>query len=210
MPVPELFIQRGDLNAFTAGHNNPYVVLTTSLVDGMSDDELLAVIAHELGHIKCSHVLYKTMIGLLTDFGAASALKSRRLVLVLAASLAMPHIQRALSAWNQRSELSADRAAMLVVQDEDACLRMMLKLAGAPSRLVEEMNTEAFLEQAAHLADLTANSDIANRHRRAMVAGSTHPLTVERARQLHLWISEGGVQQVLANPSAAASETASA
>jgi len=44
------------------------ISVTTGLLDLMNEDEVLAVIAHELGHIKSGHVLYKTMarvIGLL-------------------------------------------------------------------------------------------------------------------------------------------------
>lgn len=85
-------------------------------------------------------------------------------------------------------------------------MRMTLKLAGAPDRMVDQMSTHEFLEQAAHLADLTAESGGANRHGQAMVALSSHPLTVERCRQLHMWIQDGGYAQVLRNPGAESSE----
>jgi Zn-dependent protease with chaperone function len=200
MTVPELFVKPGGFNAYTAGHNNPYIVLTTDLVDGLSDAELTVVIAHELGHIKCSHVLYKSMVSILTDVGTSSVATSKKPAVLLGLRLVLPYIERGLTQWNQRSELSADRAAMLVVQDEETCLRMMLKLAGAPIRLVDQLDTAEFLEQAAHLANLTAESSVANRTRQSMVDSSTHPLTVERARQLHAWIQDGGFAAVLSDP----------
>jgi Zn-dependent protease with chaperone function len=200
MEVPEMYVRHGERNAYTAGHNNPYIVLTTDLVDGLTDPELKAVIAHELGHIKCNHVLYKAMVRLMTDVGTASAMSSKTPMARIGLRLALPYLERGLTRWDQRSELTADRAAMLVMQDEDICLRMMLKLAGAPSRLVDQLDTDAFLEQAAHLADLTAESAIASRTRQSLVASSTHPLTVERARQLHTWIEGGDFTRVLANP----------
>jgi Zn-dependent protease with chaperone function len=140
------------------------------------------------------------MVSLITELGTASAVSSKNRMAMVGIRVALPYIQRGLIQWDQRSELSADRAAMLVVQDEDTCLRMMLKLAGAPSRFVEQLDTAAFLEQAAHLANLTSESVIASRRRQAMVDGSTHPLTVERARQLHLWIEDEGFARVLTDP----------
>src|SRR5947209_3454265 len=59
---PELYVaQYPAPNAYTSGHNHPYIVVTSGLLDLMSEDEVLAVIAHELGHIKSGHILYKTM-----------------------------------------------------------------------------------------------------------------------------------------------------
>src|SRR6266568_2250234 len=59
---PELYVAQTPVpNAFTSGHNHPYIVVTTGLLDLLNEDEVLAVIAHEIGHIKSGHVLYKTM-----------------------------------------------------------------------------------------------------------------------------------------------------
>ena len=60
-PEPELYAQMGGVNAFTSGHTHPFIVLQTELLELMDDNEVMAVIAHELGHIKCGHVLYKMM-----------------------------------------------------------------------------------------------------------------------------------------------------
>jgi Zn-dependent protease with chaperone function len=37
------------------------VTLMNSVVSMMTEEELLAVIGHELGHIKCAHMANKTM-----------------------------------------------------------------------------------------------------------------------------------------------------
>jgi Zn-dependent protease with chaperone function len=201
MEQPELYVKHGPLNAYTSGHHNPYIVVYTGLVEAMSDAELKAVIAHEAGHIKCSHVLYKEMVRWLVEIGMQTSRRSS--VLTLALQLGVPYLTQAMSRWNQMSELSADRAAMLVVRDEDVCLRMFLKLAGAPTRLAGEVNLAAFLEQAQRLQDLEFDSKIARRHRHRLTEENTHPLAVERARQLHRWIADGGYQQALDSPCAA-------
>lgn len=59
VPEPELYVMQGDVNAFTSGHNHPFIILKTGLLELLdNDDEVMFVIAHELGHIKCGHVLY--------------------------------------------------------------------------------------------------------------------------------------------------------
>lgn len=201
MEEPELYIAGGGVNALTSGHNNPYIVLYSGVVEAMSDLELQAVIAHELGHIKCSHVLYKEMVRWITDVGVQNA--SRTPQGAIKAQTVLRIFRSTLISWDQKSELSADRAAMLVARDEDICVRMLLKLAGAPARLTAELDTQAFLDQARHLQDLTFASRIADSHRRQMVAGASHPLTVERARLLDAWVHDGGYQKVLAEPGAA-------
>jgi Zn-dependent protease with chaperone function len=198
MEAPELYVTAGPMNALTSGHNSPYIVLFSDLVDAMSDAELQAVIAHELGHIKCQHVLYKEMVRWLTQVGLAGVSGVPKLA--MAAQVAVKFLVPALVRWDQKSELSADRAAMLVVQDEDVCIRMLLKLAGAPSRFADELDAQEFLEQARHLQDLTFESSIADRHHRALAGATTHPLTVERARLLDRWIQNGEYAKVLAQP----------
>ena len=59
MPVvPDLYIAPGHINAFTAGTEKPLIVVHSGAIDSLTDDELLFVIAHELGHVKSGHVLY--------------------------------------------------------------------------------------------------------------------------------------------------------
>src|SRR5579885_1170108 len=61
-PEPELYIAPTPMvNAMTSGHTRPYSIVHSGLVDLLDEEEIMAVIAHELGHIKSGHVLYKTM-----------------------------------------------------------------------------------------------------------------------------------------------------
>ena len=48
------------VNAFTGGVEKPIIVLHSALVERLNDEETLAVIAHEVGHIHAEHVLYLT------------------------------------------------------------------------------------------------------------------------------------------------------
>jgi len=77
IPTPPVFIA-GKKDVFNAmacsfSHNLSMVILGQKLVEEMTDNELKAVIAHELGHIKFNHVP-KAMITNLALFGGSIAL----------------------------------------------------------------------------------------------------------------------------------------
>jgi hypothetical protein len=97
---PELYVAgAAGVNAYTSGHNHPYIVLHSDLVEVMDDDELLAVIAHELGHVKCQHVLYKEMVRWLTNMGAHGLSRSR--LRSSTTQLLVGHVLSALLTWDQ-------------------------------------------------------------------------------------------------------------
>ncbi len=51
--VPEVFVSPSPfLNAGAVGMDKPFITLNSATVDLLTDDELLAIIGHELGHIK--------------------------------------------------------------------------------------------------------------------------------------------------------------
>lgn len=67
--TPELYVQSSSqANAYTLAlsqkETKPIVVVTSALLDRCSDEEVEAIIGHELGHLKCSHSLYLTLGGL--------------------------------------------------------------------------------------------------------------------------------------------------
>src|ERR671921_2861812 len=64
--MPELFVQQNPIvNAFTGGVKQPIIVLHSALIERLNDEETLAVLAHEVGHIHAEHVLYLTAAHLL-------------------------------------------------------------------------------------------------------------------------------------------------
>src|ERR687893_2606853 len=75
--MPELFVQQNPIvTAFTGGVKKPILVLHSQLIERLNDEEVLAVIAHEVGHIHAEHVLYITaarLIEALTNVAVAAA-----------------------------------------------------------------------------------------------------------------------------------------
>jgi Zn-dependent protease with chaperone function len=180
---PEMYVMQGGVNAYTSGHNHPFIVIQTGLLGLMDDDEVMAVIAHELGHVKCGHMLYMTMargIKPLVQMVGAATLGIGTLV--------GSGIEAALVSWCRRAELSADRAALLTTQDTKPCVSMLMKLAGGTSRHASELDAEQFLNQARAYRE-GLDSKMSDRFYRFLAnMGSTHPFAVERARCLDDWV----------------------
>jgi Zn-dependent protease with chaperone function len=194
VPEPELYVMQGGVNAFTSGHNHPFIVLETGLLELMDDDnEVMAVIAHELGHIKCGHVLYKTMAR-----GIKPIIEIAGKATLGIGSVVGAGVEAGLTAWNRRSELSADRAALLVMQDARPCVTMLMKLAGGTSRHVEWLDPEQFLNQARAYKE-GLDQHMSDRFYRFIAnMGATHPFAVERARALDEWVESPEYKNIMA------------
>lgn len=194
VPQPALYVTRNPFaNAFTFGHNKPYVMLYSGLLDFLSDDEVFAAIGHELGHIKCGHVLYNTMAILVRDVIAIISQFTLGLGRLVGAS-----IEVGLMEWRRRSELSADRAALLVVQEPRTVLSLLAKLAGGSSRLMDELNVDAFVAQARAYQESGEGDSLDNFYRvLADLSQGNHPFAVERARLLDEWARSDAYAAIL-------------
>ncbi len=185
MREPELYVAHNPLpNAWTSGHDHPYIIVTSGLLDLMNEDEVLAVIGHELGHIKSGHVLYRSMalcITLLLTIVGDMTLGIGRLI--------GRSIEAALLEWFRKSEFTADRSSLLVIQDPQVVLSLMMKFAGGTLFQRNQMNAQEFLKQADLYEEVDAN--ILDRvYKMLLVMPVPHPLTIVRAREIMNW-SEG-------------------
>jgi Zn-dependent protease with chaperone function len=186
--MPDLFVQQSPIvNAFTGGVTKPVIVLYSGLLERLNDEETLAVIAHEVGHIHAEHVLYLTVAHLLEALAnvaiAAAPLAS------LVAQLLSAGMRAALLAWARRAELSCDRAALLVTQDADVIGRTMMKLSGGT--YASRVDYEQFLVQA---RDFQKNYDEKALDRfwaDIITSGLSHPFPVWRVSEILKWMESG-------------------
>lgn len=130
IPEPEFYPQMDpNPNAWTMGDTRIYIVVTSGLLEMMSDEELDAIIAHECGHILCRHVLYHTV---------AQWIGSGLANLGILGTLATP-IQYVLLYWYRKSELSADRAASIITSPK-AVASTMARLSGGPKSITSQID----------------------------------------------------------------------
>jgi len=60
------------MNAMTTGVREPVIVVHSALLDQMNDEEVLAIIGHELGHLHAEHPLYHTVVTTLGEIQLAA------------------------------------------------------------------------------------------------------------------------------------------
>lgn len=179
--LPELFIDQTPIvNATTMGVEHPMIVLNSGLIDLMTEDELFAVIAHEMTHVKCNHVLYHTMALFIT---VASGMLG-------VAGLILTGLSLALFEWSRNSELSADRGALLAIQDPKVVSNVLMKIAGGSPKIVSQIDYTDFLTQSKEYRELANSTALDKAYTLYNTIFLDHPFPVMRASEIMEW-SEG-------------------
>ncbi|MGJ3247479.1 MAG: M48 family metallopeptidase [Elainellaceae cyanobacterium] len=196
-PQPLLFVaQSPQINAFALGQERPSITLNTGLIDCLNEDEIRAVIAHELGHVKCGHTTLTQMAiwAIATVAGLAEA--TLGLSMLVSTGLILGFYE-----WLRKAELSADRAAMLVTDDLNLVMKMMMQMAGGSRRYAHEMSLDEFLRQSDRYQDLDIDS--LNQVYKFLLYNNlsqgvflTHPFAVERVHYLKDWADSADYQQI--------------
>ena len=190
--IPDLYVSTNPIpNAFTYGDTKPFIVLTSGLLETMSEEELLFILGHEIGHIKCGHVLYKTMarhFALVLEIIANATLGFSR---ILGTGLEV-----AIFDWERKSELSADRAGLIVTQSLPIANRTFMKMAASAPSLYSQMDENVFLKQVETYEDASDASFINQAYIALITAKMTHPFTILRAKKLVDWVKKGEFTQV--------------
>ncbi|MEU4357698.1 M48 family metallopeptidase [Streptomyces virginiae] len=185
--VPQMYVQQDPRpNAMCIGLDEPIIVVTTSLVELLDEEEMRAVVGHEVGHALSGHSVYRTILLFLTNL----ALKVAWIPL---GNVAVMTLVTALREWFRKSELSADRAGLLVGQDVTASMRGLMKLAGGNH--LHEMNVDAFLEQA---DEYEKGGDLRDSVLKILnMLPRTHPFTTVRAAELKKWSESRDHQRIM-------------
>lgn len=179
------------MNAQTTGVRDPIVLVRSSLLDQMGDLELVAILGHELGHLHANHPIYRSMATALL-WGGGAAWPALRLVSAPA--------RRILLRWGRAAELTADRAALLAAGDLEACLRMLLTLAGGnrPGTTGRtQMRLGPFVRQCRELARIEASFSFDGLLASALSMDRTHPHVARRVMHLIQWATYGNYLDIL-------------
>ncbi len=180
--VPDLYLEMNPLpNAYTSGDNNPYIVITSGLLDNLPEDLIGTVLAHECGHIACHHALYLTM-GRVILSGAFGALG-----LVRFGGLLTVPLQVAFYYWMRCSEFSADRAAVLCDATPRRMQQVCMHLAGMGKAYSAESSMEAFIDQAREYRQMVDSSRWNKTLEFMLLSRATHPLMAVRALECSEW-----------------------
>lgn len=187
---PELYVQQHPVpNAYTFAMRGkqPFIVLHTSLIDLLTPEEVQAVIAHELGHLKCEHGVYLTLANIILL--AANMLPGWGMVLAQS-------LQAQMLEWLRCAEFSCDRAALLAVQEPRVVMSVLMKLAGGSPTLAPQLNLDAFIEQA-RAYETFGDTELGELLKAAQTEQLSHPVPVLRAKEIDRWASSSGYQALL-------------
>lgn len=186
--VPTVFVARdAQARAMTIGMDEPFIVLTTGLLNLTDAEGLRFVVGHEMGHVLSEHAVYKTMLMRLISIQASMSFMP-------VSALGIRVIIAALNEWYRKAELSCDRAGLLCSQDPTAALRASIQFAGGidPS----QVDIPSFLQQASEYESVEDIRD--SFHKLRFVETQSHPFAVVRSAQLQKWAASPEYRDILA------------
>lgn len=189
IPEPEFYLEMDPApNAYTYGDSKVFLTVTSGLLEYLEEDEVTAVIAHECGHIACHHVLYQTMATMLLSFGSK--------VLGPVNALSVP-LQLALLRWQRRSELSADRAAAIYLKGSKSVVETMIRLAGGPKSITENVNMELYCRQADAYTKMIEESEWNMMLQGVAIMKQNHPFLAVRTKEIMSWCDGEQFKQLI-------------
>jgi Zn-dependent protease with chaperone function len=185
--VPNIFVAR-DPHAIarTRGIDEPFIVLSTGLVEALDTDALRFVIGHEMGHVLSGHAVLLTLLDRLARL-------QKTVSWVPLGVIGLRAVIAALHEWQRKSELSCDRAGLLAGQDPAAALRAHLYMAGATDQT--QIDIPSFLAQAKEYEEVEDLRDSVIKL--LAVEGESHPFAVVRASQLQRWAASEEYRTIL-------------
>lgn len=198
-PEPTLFVTQSPIvNAYALGQERPCMVLSSGLLDILDEAELRSAIAHELGHIKCGHTTLIQMASWAVTLVFGLSEMTFGLSSLVSSGLVMAFYE-----WLRKAELSADRAALLVLDDPKPVLKCMMRASGGSSRYAHELSVEEFIRQSDRYQAL--DQDNLNQvykfflyNNLAQGAFQTHPFAIERVHHLREWAHSRDFQEIRA------------
>jgi Zn-dependent protease with chaperone function len=173
-------------NAFTIGTKAPLIILNSGIVSLLEQNELRAVLAHEVGHVLSGHTVNSTALQIAMMLGRIAGLP-------MFVGLPVVAIRLILLEWFRVAELSADRAAVLAVRDPMVHCRVMMNLAGGA--MSQHLNIDAFIRQSMEYEEWDSKYDRSMRLLQEI--GRTHPFPVRRVAELMKWVRTGEYDRII-------------
>jgi Zn-dependent protease with chaperone function len=160
-PQVPIYVKRSsEQNIYTLGlSSQPLIVITSSMIDQMSNESLQFFIGREIGHIRAGHAWLRT---LLRPLGSGIPVIGKLLDSVIFGD------------WMNRTELTADRAGFIACDSLTVAVSTMLKF-GVGTRLFEKLDIREFLEQL---------NDVRSVGGRVTEIVSEQPYLIQRIRRL--------------------------
>lgn len=128
-----------------------FIVIGTALLNNFQGPDMLFLLAREIGHCRAGHALWKTLIKfMLGDQGPRKGMMAGGILNMLSpTALIEGALELPLLGWARQAEITADRAGLLAVGDEDVARRVLLSWSLKSVPLYRQINIADWLEQQA-------------------------------------------------------------
>ncbi|MEZ6023879.1 MAG: M48 family metallopeptidase [Hyphomonadaceae bacterium] len=144
--LPEIYISGENMwDAVTMGSHTAHFVSVGSVLTNFRGDDLLYLLARQMGHAKAGHALWNTVVNLLAGRqpGNRSLMNDGMLSFLSPSKLIESGINAPLMAWQRHSAITADRAGLLVVGKPEVARRVTLQMALHSFPIAQRINIEA-------------------------------------------------------------------
>lgn len=129
--------------------NDSFIVVGSALAGNFQGVDMLFLLAREMGHCKSGHALWKTVIrfflgeqGPTKGFMAGGIFAALSPTALLSGAIEMP-----LLAWARQAEITADRAGLLTVGNEEVARRVLLSWSLKSSFIYRQVNIQSFIKE---------------------------------------------------------------
>lgn len=194
--IPRLYVLPiSEPNAFATGRNPKHAVVavTQGLLNSLSHDEVAAVIAHELGHVKHYDILIQTIVAAMASaimwistiarWGGGFILRGNDrnnsvigwLFVAILAPVTAILVQSAIS---RSREYLADDYSRKLMGSGEYLISALQRISGSEERIVEEQQGSAITPSTAHMFIYSPKSNF------ILKMFSTHPTLEERIDNL--------------------------
>lgn len=174
-----------EIGHFSVGEKSKRMILQSGTIDLLSPDEMLFVMGHELGHMKCGHKTYHMLTEAIYMQIVGSGVE------VWTNLIRLPLLK-----WYRMSDYTADRMGLLCCQDLNTALSTMIKMAGLPKSCYGKIDVNSFIQQA---KDFTKNHSgmLDSVIKYLSINAASMPWLVIRAAELLQWYESGEYDRIV-------------
>ncbi len=176
--------------AKTIGGQDDYaIILSSSCLEEYSDDELTAILGHELGHIGCGHIEFLELVDLLDDI--------ERFLPDKISEIALATVRLTMINWLRTADYTADRAAAICCGDTEVVLSALTKSAGGTDnrhgidfdyrRIVKNVQNAVLPDHIGMMQQIVAQ---------ALLHDSPVPFVTARMAELSRWSASGECREL--------------
>ena len=171
---------------FSNGEKHRRIVMMSGSADLFTDDEMMFVLGHELGHMVCGHKPYHMLLETFyMPFVNDAAFKA------WASIIKLPLME-----WYRISDYTADRMGLLCCQDINAAITTMIKKAGLPKKCYNNIDVHGFIQQAREFEENF--TDTMDRVVKVLsIRSAEFPWLVVRAGKLYDWYHSDEYKQII-------------